>query len=359
MKIRQELSKFFSGQQFLSYLHRELTEEFTVAMNALPVAAVNFYDVLALNVESLLAKVLFGQRIEDKDLNGGRQIVKSTVELINLSNSCANSARNPGAYADYCGRVSELRADVMKLLAITHAEDAKGEECVLHLLREMSHGGNREVDEALVSAVISMIYVSHDMLLASGFWACFHLALYKEIQDKVADELDDLVGRRFLPSLEEIGNLEYLDCFVLESLRLLSVLPMVYATCSTPFELGSSEIERGTIVCLPLFKTMKDAKEFGPSPNAFAPERFFGSGSIQTKARTSLLCFGVGARNCFGRAVAMLHTKMLVSVLLQRYTIKLATPLEDCKYAVGATNVTRPFKPIYFKFDERPDINST
>lgn len=52
------------------------------------------------------------------------------------------------------------------------------------------------------------------------------MVLYPEVQKKVQDELDRVVGTERLPSLEDRGNLPYTDAVLKETLRLNPVAPL-------------------------------------------------------------------------------------------------------------------------------------
>lgn len=354
--MRQEVARYFSSEDLRLFVHSQLTDTFAAEIGNLPVAAVNFYEILKSNIQGLLSKILFGSGPQ-ADEEEGRAIISEAMSLFEQSNSWEFSSTKPKSYVAYLARVDRLRSRVFEVLQRT-AETEEEETCVVDVLRKVASEDSGSLDHAVVSAILSLIYASHDTLLSGCFWACFHLALYSEAQDKVADEVDDCVGRRFLPSLEEVGSLEYLDCFVHESLRLLSAVPIVYGKCTTSFVIENVHVPKGATVCLPLFKSMADGVEFGSDCEAFNPERFRSLEGIASKPRNSLLCFGGGARKCFGQHFALLYIKLIVSIVVQQYTVKLSSRLEDCRYALGPTNVNRPFKPIYFDFEERPKLFS-
>ena len=57
-------------------------------------------------------------------------------------------------------------------------------------------------------------------------WAVAALAEHPEIQERIAQEIDDVIGRDRLPSLDDKGTLPYTEATLLELLRYGSVVPL-------------------------------------------------------------------------------------------------------------------------------------
>ncbi|PIK37443.1 putative cytochrome P450 1A1-like isoform X2 [Apostichopus japonicus] len=66
-----------------------------------------------------------------------------------------------------------------------------------------------------------------------------YLAIYPEVQRKVQEELDDVIGRDKLPTLQDEQNLPYLCAVIYETIRFssMSLFGVPHATkCDTIIE---------------------------------------------------------------------------------------------------------------------------
>jgi thromboxane-A synthase len=122
-----------------------------------------------------------------------------------------------------------------------------------------------------------------------------------------------------MPSYDTVAQMDYLDMFIRETLRMYPIAPIVINRQSTEefFIKGIGTIPVGTRIAVDIYSLHFDADLWGPvDPHTFYPERF------ETKRHPmAWIPFGAGPRNCVGMRFALLEMKVLLVRLLKTYSI--------------------------------------
>ena len=167
------------------------------------------------------------------------------------------------------------------------------------------------------------------------------LAGHQRVQRKLRNELRSKLApiRRNNPdrSEDELLDLElaelatgcdYLEMVVNESLRLYPPVPgLACRQASTGCTLPNGfHIEKGVNVVPSVFSIHRDKAIWGHSAADFQPERFEMLDLSQLNS-AMFMPFGLGPRNCIGKAAALHELKIVVGRLLLRYSIEPAAGL--------------------------------
>ncbi|XP_038061777.1 cytochrome P450 2U1-like isoform X2 [Patiria miniata] len=152
-------------------------------------------------------------------------------------------------------------------------------------------------------------------------WAVGLLAENPDIQEKVAKEIDDVLGRDTLPSLDDRGSLPYTEATILEVHRYGSVAPLgVPHSVMTDTTLAGYDIPKGTMVMINHLALHNDPTQWS-EPEKFKPEHFLDdNGQLLKKLPESFLPFSAGRRVCLGEDFAKKEIFLLFTWLFGRYT---------------------------------------
>jgi cytochrome P450 len=172
------------------------------------------------------------------------------------------------------------------------------------------------------------------------------MAAHPEVQERVQQELDEVVGPSRVPSIEDRARLVYTDATVHEMMRFIALAPLSVphgATADTGFR--GYFISQGTVVFINLYSMSHDPAVWG-DPEVFRPDRFIDtSGHIKNKLLEEFLPFSIGRRRCFGEALARTEVFLFFAGIIQRCTV--IKPPEVDKYdldgEVTLTRVPTPF----------------
>ena len=127
-----------------------------------------------------------------------------------------------------------------------------------------------------VRRLVAVLFVAGiDTSAQTVSWLLLTLANRPEIQAKIHQELDQVIGSQHPPELEDRDRLPYLNAVVLENMRYHTVGPLgLPHKASTESEVGGFTIPEGSQVLGNIYSIHKDPR-FWDSPEDFVPERFF------------------------------------------------------------------------------------
>ena len=150
----------------------------------------------------------------------------------------------------------------------------------------------------------------------------YALAAHPDEQKKLQNHIDEHfqpTPQQMFPSYDSLADLEYLDMFIRETLRIYPIAPIVLNRQSTePFHIdGIGTIPAGTRIAADIYQLHFDPELWGPvDPKEFYPERF-----ATKRHPMAWIPFGAGPRNCVGMRFALMEMKMALVCLLSRYTV--------------------------------------
>ncbi|XP_066283558.1 cytochrome P450 2D6-like [Branchiostoma lanceolatum] len=153
-------------------------------------------------------------------------------------------------------------------------------------------------------------------------WSLLYMALHPDIQEKVQQELDDVVGDA-VPTLSHRARLPYTEATVMEVQRVRTTVPLGIPHATTQqVKVGRYDVPAGTQVLANLHSLHTDP-DYWPDPDRFDPGRFLDAeGNVISKPH-SFMPFSGGRRVCLGEQLAKMNLILVFSSLLQNFTFKL------------------------------------
>ncbi|KAK7037754.1 hypothetical protein VNI00_010715 [Paramarasmius palmivorus] len=166
--------------------------------------------------------------------------------------------------------------------------------------------GNEESTEELeaIKDMAAMVFAaSADTILSSTGSFFLAMARNSEVQQKAQDEIDAVVGRDRLPTLEDRKSLPYIEAIYRETMRTNPAVPLGLPHYTTEDDFYNGHyIPKGTTVSANIWAMTHDERVY-TRPHEFKPERFFNdSGDLNDD--DTILAFGFGRRVCVGRHMA-------------------------------------------------------
>ncbi|KAL9898144.1 putative cytochrome P450 304a1 [Glossina fuscipes fuscipes] len=164
-----------------------------------------------------------------------------------------------------------------------------------------------------------------------------HFLVNPKIQKSIQTEIDEIVGRNRLPTVDDRQFMPYTEATVREILRIETLVPSnVPHKTLEDTQLMGYNIPKDTIIIPSLYAYHNDAKVWG-DPLVFRPERFLNEkGELCLKKDVSLP-FGAGKRLCAGETFSRNLLFLMVSTLCQSYHFTLA---EDDKLPKLSSNLS-------------------
>lgn len=178
-------------------------------------------------------------------------------------------------------------------------------------------------------------------------WAMLYLATWPEVQAKVQEELDRVVGRDRSPCWADRPNLPYTEATVSEIQRYSTIAPLGFPHCvyETTKVLGHT-IPKQEYVLANIWAVHNDPKLWG-DPENFRPERFINDQGVVEKPEY-LIPFSTGRRICIGEALAKMELYLFLTSLLQQFSFSFVpgAPLPSFEPIIGLTLRPHPFSLI-------------
>lgn len=207
-----------------------------------------------------------------------------------------------------------------------------------------------EVDTEMIKRWSSLFGAGFGTITATLRYGIMILALHPEVQQKVKNEIDSVVGKDRYPDFDDESSLPYTVATITEIYRhhSLSALAVTHSTtCDTEF--SGYFIAKNTPVIFNLYSANRDERVFS-DPEKFNPERYFTeTGSLNTALTECVVPYGLGYRRCSGEPVARLEIFMFFATILQQCIIEEAPghPLDLGNYIMAFGIMHKPFQVIF------------
>ncbi|WP_433654533.1 cytochrome P450 [Nocardia sp. CA-128927] len=171
------------------------------------------------------------------------------------------------------------------------------------------------------TVLMTMLAAHHTTGVAIS-WTLYLLAQHPDAAERVAEELDRVLGDRLAPDYADLKHLTYLTMVLKESMRLYPPGPYGAREATEELHIGDYTITAGTTIFYPIWAVHLNP-EYWPSPELFRPERFSAEESA-ARPRLAYIPFGVGPRSCEGASLATIEAELTLAILLRRFRFELA-----------------------------------
>ncbi|KAF5277787.1 hypothetical protein FQR65_LT03767 [Abscondita terminalis] len=217
-------------------------------------------------------------------------------------------------------RREELQKQISNGVTITTELGTKKRIAFLDLLLTSTVDGKPLTNEDIRSEVDTFMFAGHDTTTSTIGFTLYALAKHQEIQDKVYEEVREVLGTANTElSYENLQQLKYLEQVIKEVLRFYSTVPAISRMVTEDTVYDGKTIPKGTVLQLMIYQLHHDPELF-TNPEVFDPERFNAENSKQISLY-SYVPFSAGPRNCIGQRFAMLEIKATVSKILQKFKL--------------------------------------
>ncbi|XP_066270198.1 cytochrome P450 2D28-like [Branchiostoma lanceolatum] len=180
----------------------------------------------------------------------------------------------------------------------------------------------KDLLESIDRIVYQLFLAGTDKTSTTLRWALLYMILHPDIQEKVQQEIDSVLGPNQEPSMEHRSQMPYTEATLTEVNRLAAVTPLtVQHATSSDTTLRGYNIPKGTAVEIVLLSVHHDP-QLWPEPYKFDPTRFINDAGRYVK-REEVIPFSIGRRGCLGEQLARMEIFLIFTSLLQRFTFKL------------------------------------
>ncbi|GIX78240.1 cytochrome P450 4V2 [Caerostris darwini] len=268
------------SHKFVKYLMKGTENEFT---------SIDF--PISLSTLDIVCECIMGVEIGALE-NGSKQFVESLHRSSDLamarilkfwqwpdflywnSETGKDAAYHKKVVHDFSRTVIEERK--RRYLNGEKADDSSRYKSLLEVLLKLHIKDQALDEEGVIQEVVTFIIGGHDTVAAAIKWALYLIGHHPEVQEKIHEEVDSVLeGDPQRPlSVDDLGDLKYLDCVLKECNRLYPSVPMFGRHIFEETKICGYIAPKGASAIVMAYFLHRDEDVF-PDPEKFDPERFF------------------------------------------------------------------------------------
>ncbi|XP_022269155.2 cytochrome P450 2U1 isoform X1 [Canis lupus familiaris] len=222
---------------------------------------------------------------------------------------------------------------------------------LLQVEEERKNNSNSSFNEDYLFYIIGDLFIAGtDTTTNSLLWCLLYMSLNPDIQEKVQEEIERVIGADRVPSLTDKAQMPYTEATIMEVQRLTVVVPLAIPhMTSEKTVLQGYTIPKGTVILPNLWSVHRDPAIW-EKPDDFYPNRFLDDQGQLIKKET-FIPFGIGKRVCMGEQLAKMELFLMFVSLMQSFTFALPKdskkPILTGRY--GLTLAPHPFNIVISK----------
>ncbi|XP_010636845.1 cytochrome P450 2E1 isoform X2 [Fukomys damarensis] len=285
---------------------------------------------------NVIADILFHRRFDYKDKTCLRLMRLFNEDFYLLSTPWLQLYNNfsdylyymPGSHRKVMKNVSEIKAYALErakenLQSLDPSCPRDVTDCLLAEMEKEKQSGKLSMYtmENISVTLADLFFAGTETTSTTLRYGLLILMKYPEIEEKLHEEIDRVIGPTRIPAVKDRLEMLYMDAVVHETQRFINLVPSNLpheATRDTVFQ--GYLIPKGTIVIPTLDSLLYDDQEF-PEPEQFKPEHFLNENG-KFKYSDYFKAFSAGKRVCVGEGLARMELFLLLTAILQHFNLK-------------------------------------
>uniref|UniRef100_F6RRZ9 Steroid 21-hydroxylase n=2 Tax=Macaca mulatta TaxID=9544 RepID=F6RRZ9_MACMU len=311
----------------------QLTQEFCERMRAQAGTPVAIEEEFSLLTCSIICHLTFGDKIKEDNLVPAyykciQEVLKTwshwSIQIVDVI-PFLRFFPNPGLRR--LKQAIEKRDHIVEKQLRQHKESlvaGQWRDMMDYMLQvvaqpSMEEGSGQLLEGHVHMAAVDLLIGGTETTANTLSWAVVFLLHHPEIQQRLQEELDHELGPSASSSrvpYKDRARLPLLNATIAEVLRLRPVVPLALPHRTTrPSSISGYDIPEGTVI-IPNLQGAHLDEMVWERPHEFWPDRFLEPGK-----NSRALAFGCGARVCLGEPLARLELFVVLTRLLQAFTL--------------------------------------
>ncbi len=173
---------------------------------------------------------------------------------------------------------------------------------------------------SLRDQLLTLFVTAFETTATSLCWTMYVIDKYPEVKKRIYEEVDQVIGMQ-TPTADTLNKLDYTEKVIKESLRLYSSVHSFSRVALEDHDIGGYRVPKDMTVIISSYVTHR-LPEYWDDPYTFDPSRFDKERTVG-RSRFAYIPFAAGHRNCIGSYMALMQSKLVVTLIAQRYNLSL------------------------------------
>ncbi|CAI7899829.1 unnamed protein product [Closterium sp. NIES-54] len=187
-------------------------------------------------------------------------------------------------------------------------------------------------DQQLMDECLTFLLAGHETTSNLLTWTVMLLSQHDTWQQRVREEAQQVLGADGAGlTMEKAAELKIMGMVLNEVLRLYPPAPAIARRCDTRTKLSETlTVPAGVGVTVAIAAMHRRKELWGEDAEEFKPERFANGINKAATHPLAFIPFSVGPRTCIGQNFALLEAKVILSLLVLRFSWQVAPSYRHC-----------------------------
>ncbi|KAM6153682.1 cytochrome P450 2G1 [Erethizon dorsatum] len=297
---------------------------------------------LSRTVSNVISSIVFGRRFdyEDKQFLVLLQMIKES--FIEMSRPWAQlydmysgiMQYFPGRHSHIYNLIEGLKHFVACRVKLNEASfDPQNPrdfiDCFLIKMYQEKNNPHTEFNlQNLVLTTLNLFFAGTESVSSTIQYGILLLMKHPEVQAKVYEEINQVIGPHRIPSVNDRPKMPYTDAVIHEIQRLTNIVPMgVPHVITRDTHFRGYFLPKGTHV-YPLLGSVLQEPKYFHYPDAFYPQHFLDEQG-RFKKNEAFVPFSSGKRVCLGESMARMELFVYFTSIIQNFSLHSLVPPAD------------------------------
>ncbi|KAL3271098.1 hypothetical protein HHI36_021594 [Cryptolaemus montrouzieri] len=187
------------------------------------------------------------------------------------------------------------------------------------LLVQLYHEDKQMSEQQIQDEVNTLLAAGTDTSTTTICFTLLTLGLHPELQEKVYEEIINVLGEDRVVTKQDLQHLDLLERFIKETMRLFPIAGFFMRKADDDIDLGDGVVPANATILINTMATHRNAK-YWKDPLKFDPDRFLPE-EVAKRHPYCYLPFSAGPRGCLGARYAIMSMKTNLATILRKYRI--------------------------------------
>ncbi|MWG35761.1 cytochrome P450 [Halomarina oriensis] len=247
---------------------------------------------------------------------------------------------------EYNESLATLEGIVEDLIDRRRAGDVDGEDFLSRLLRAEAAGD--QTTEQVRNEMMTMLLAGHDTTALTLTYAFHQVGQLPDVLERLHEEVDSVLDEGELPGMSDLRDLSYTERVLKETMRVLPPVYTLFRQSNVDVRLSGYRVPADSLLMVPQW-VLHRHPDYWEAPERFDPERWTPE-RVRERHPYAYFPFGAGPRACIGRQFSLVEAKIIMSLILRRYSPELVS---DPDLELRPSLTMHPRDPVDVVFHER------